>query len=187
MTNEHYRERYKSYYAEHPEKKEAMIRRHWEREKWLMENDMEYRAKRIACRRASGRKYYQKNKERINRHHAEYERNNERYRENRCKYREEHKEHIRQVQKAYRDAHKEYYLQKNREFYARNKARKAQIQALQATIAELMGRLSTLERTRVQNERQRLQWGWDVQQDRIKLRRTRGEIERLSAKTRRRS
>ena len=179
------REWSRRYYAAHPEKRKEFSMKHWEREKRLMETDPEYRAKRIACKHASSRRYYQKNKERLNKQRVEFSRNNERDREQKLQYREAHKEHIQKVQKAYREAHKDYYNQKQREFYYRRKARTAQMRALQATIGELLDRLTTLEHTRVQNERQRLQWGWDMQQVRIKLRKTRVEIERMSTKTRR--
>jgi chromosome segregation ATPase len=100
------------------------------------------------------------------------------------KYQRTHRDKMRLLEARYRATHREQCRERLQRWRMARKQEREQIQALQATLAELMGKLSTLEHTRVQDERQRLQWGWDIQQVRIKLRRTRGEVERLSARRR---
>lgn len=170
------------------EEKKAFYKRKWQREKERMANDPEYAERRKAVQKASFKKWRETHKEEHKAYMQEWWfKNKDKYNAKMRKYQRTHRDKMRLLEARYRATHREQCRERLQRWRMARKQEREQIQALQATLAELMGRLSTLEHTRVQNERQRLQWGWDIQQVRIKLRRTRGEIERLSAKTRRRS
>lgn len=71
-----------------------------------------------------------------------------------------------------------------RRFYVRQREKILRIRECQAAIAVLRDELRRLERVGSLDTREYLQWGYDVQQVRIKIMHNREEIERLSVKRR---
>lgn len=156
--------------------KKAYYQREWQREKERKANDPEYAARRKAVQKASYKKWRETHKEKYKAYMREYwSKNKDKYNAKMREYQRTHRDKIRPIEARYRETHREQYRERHRWYMAR-KQDTTQMQALQATITELVDKLTALEHTHVHNDEQRLQWGWDMQQLRIKINKTQQQL-----------
>ena len=97
-------------------------------------------------------------------------------------YRAANREHRNEMARIYRATHREKLRAVYRAYNAKRKARK-QNALLQTKLSKLLSQRNALERKCIFNEDMHLQWGWDMQQLRIKINSVRKSIEQQTIKS----
>lgn len=102
--------------------------------------------------------------------------NKDRYNAYNKAYRAANREHINEMARIYRATHREKLRAMHRAYNVKRKIKK-QLTFLQTKLSELLSQRNALERKCIYNEDMHLQWGWDMQQLRIKINSVRKSIE----------
>ena len=177
---------YKEWKEKYPEHVKENSKRNWQREKERMATDPEFREKRKQQKARCTTDWRRRNREHVNAQRQARRCKNKEYCAYQKEWRRTHVEEQRAYQREWRKTHKEQqriYIERNRErireynrrYYARKK-QKQQLQLLQTKLSELLTARNTLERKCIYNEDMRLQWGWDMQQLRIKINKTQQQL-----------